>query len=154
MPGVRDLLDRFRPAGAPGRAGAAGIPVDRQAVTVAELDPVFAALAPVTAECARLRRDAEREAARREAAAAELARALVARAREAVAADRAAAAARVREDMAAEVAQLVEAAAAEADEVRRRGAQRLPWLVSRVVDLVRADLDTLHAGPRRAGEPR
>jgi hypothetical protein len=154
MPGVRDLLDRFRPAGAPGSAGAAGVPLDRQAATTTELDPVFAALAPVVAECRRLRRDAAREAARREAAAAEQARALVARARNAAAADRAAAAARVREDVAAEVAQLNEVAAAEAEEVRRRGAQRLPWLVSRVVDLVRDDLATLEDGPHRAGEPR
>ncbi len=44
MPGLGDLLDRFRPVGAPGGATAAGVPVDRRAEALAELEPVFAAL--------------------------------------------------------------------------------------------------------------
>ncbi|HEX7745917.1 MAG TPA: hypothetical protein VF462_11720, partial [Micromonosporaceae bacterium] len=62
MPAVRELLDRFRPAGAPGAASAAGVPADRQTTASAELDPVFAALADVVAKCAGLRATAVRDA--------------------------------------------------------------------------------------------
>lgn len=152
MAGVVDLLGRYRPAGAPGPAGAAGVPADRRESVAAELAPVFAALAEVEAECDRLRRDAARAAAGREAAAAEQARMLVARARDEAAAERAAAAVRVREDTAAEVAQLQANAAAEAEEARRRSARQLPQLVSLVVERVRADLATLDGTD--AGGPR
>jgi hypothetical protein len=141
--GIRDLLSRFRPAGAPGPAGAAGVPADRRQAVAAELAPLFAALAEVEAECERLRRDARQAAAAREAAAAEQARVMVARARDDAAAERAAAAARVREASGAELAQLAASAAAEADEAGRRAAQQLPGLVSQVVGRVRAELADL-----------
>lgn len=51
MPPVRDLLLRFRPSGAPGAAGPAGVPVDVSAQWSAELAPVFAALAATEDEC-------------------------------------------------------------------------------------------------------
>lgn len=143
MAGIRDLLSRFRPAGAPGPAGAAGVPVDRRQALAAELAPVFAALAPVEAECERLRDGARRAAAAREAAAAEQARVMVAQARNEAPAQRAAAAAAVQEAAAAELAQLEANAAAEAEEVRRQTAQRLPGLVAQVVARVRADLAAL-----------
>jgi flagellar biosynthesis/type III secretory pathway protein FliH len=151
--GVRDLLDRFRPAGAPGPAGAAGVPADRRESAAAELAPVFTALDEVEQECDRLRRAAAQAAAERRAAAAEQARAIVARARNEAGAERAAAAARVREDTAAELAQVAASAAAEADEVRRRGAQRLPQLLSQVVERVHADLAALNgaAGTKPPG---
>ena len=50
MPRTRGLLQRFRGAGAPGAASAVGVPADRVAETAAELEPVFARLAPVQAE--------------------------------------------------------------------------------------------------------
>jgi hypothetical protein len=143
VPGVRDLLDRFRPAGAPGAAGAAGVPTDRQKSVADELAPVFAGLAGVEAECDRMRREAAQTAAHRRADAADRARVMVARARGEAAAIRAAVAARIREDTAAELAQLVARTTAEADELRRRGARRLPELVSMVVERVREDLATL-----------
>lgn len=146
MPGVRDLLDRFRPAGAPGPAGIAGVPADRQDSVAAELKPVFAALAEVEEECERLRRDAARAAARHADAADAQAHALVAGARNGAGAERAAAAARVREDAAAEVAHLEASAAGEADEIRRRNAHRRPWLLSQVIERVRADLAALDGG--------
>jgi flagellar biosynthesis/type III secretory pathway protein FliH len=146
MAGVRDLLDRFRPAGAPGPAGAAGVPADRRESAATELAPIFAALAEVEQECDRLRQAAAQAAEQRRAAAAEQARAIVARARNEAGAERAAAAARVREDMAAELAQLAASAAAEADEVRRRSDQRLPQLLAEVVQRVRADLAALDGG--------
>ena len=140
MAGVRELLDRFRPAGAPGPAGAAGVPAQRQAAVTAELEPVFAALTEVVTGCDRLRLAAAQAAAKHERAALEQARVLVARARQDVAAERAAAAARIREESACDLAQMSAAAAAEADEVRRRSAQRMPWHVAQVVELVRTDL--------------
>jgi hypothetical protein len=146
VPGVRDLLDRFRPAGAPGPAGAAGVPADREASAAAELAPVFAALAEVVAESDRILLAADEAAERRRAEAAGQARAAVARARGEAAAIRAATAARIREDTAAELAQLTARTTAEADELRRRGATELPQLLSRVLGEVQQELASL-AGP-------
>jgi flagellar biosynthesis/type III secretory pathway protein FliH len=151
VPGVRDLLDRFRPAGAPGPAGAAGVPADRQESAADELAPVFAALAEVEAECERIRREAAQAAAWRRAEAAEQARAVVAQARGRAASIRAAAATRIREDTAAELAQLAARTTAEADELRRRSARQQPQLVSIVVDRVRAELTTLDGQAAPAG---
>jgi hypothetical protein len=152
--GVRDLLTRFRPAGAPGPAGAAGVPADRRESAAAELAPVFATLAEVDGECDRLRREAVEQAAQRQKAAVEQARVLVARAREGAAAERAAAAARIREDTAAELAQLAATTAAETEAARRRAAQRLPQLLSAVRERVRADLAAAAGLPgRQPGGP-
>jgi vacuolar-type H+-ATPase subunit E/Vma4 len=104
---------------------------------------VFAGLAGVEAECDRMRRDAAQTAAQRRAEAADRAQVMVARARGEAAAIRAAVAARIREDTAAELAQLGARTTAEADELRRRSARRLPELVSMVVERVREDLTTL-----------
>ena len=65
MPGVRDLLYRFRPAGAPGPPSAAAVPADRVADRVAELAPVFALLAETETRCAVLREEAARDAPER-----------------------------------------------------------------------------------------
>jgi vacuolar-type H+-ATPase subunit H len=51
MPRVPDLLRRFRPAGTPGAAGVAGVPLDRVATDAAELAPLFAQLVTAEAEC-------------------------------------------------------------------------------------------------------
>jgi hypothetical protein len=59
---VRDLLYRFRPAGGPGSATPAGVPADRERDLAAELEPVFAALAPTVARCRELVEDGRREA--------------------------------------------------------------------------------------------
>lgn len=147
MPGVRDLLDRFRPAGAPGPAGAAGVPADRQASVAEELAPVFATLAGVAAECDQIRQEAAQAAQQRRAEAAEQARAVVARARGEAAGIRASVAARIREDTAAELAQLAARTAAEADELRRRGSRQLPQLLALVVEQVRGDLAALNGNP-------
>lgn len=153
MPTVRDLLDRFRPAGAPGPAGAAGVPADRREWVADELAPVFATLAGVEAECDRIRADAERAAARRRAEAAEQARTAVARARGEAPAIRAATAARTREDTAAELAQLADRTAAEADEVRTHSARQLPGLLAQVVERVRQDLAALDGAPPAGAPP-
>jgi hypothetical protein len=63
MPRVRDLLYRFRPAGTPGSAGVAGVPVDHAADLAAELGPLFAQLAPTEAACAQIIAQAGHDAA-------------------------------------------------------------------------------------------
>ncbi len=136
MPGLRDYLDRFRPAGAPG-AGGTGVPADRPRELETELTTVLALLDGVHAECtsivAKARRDAERmvAAARGEAAAV------------ADDADRRARAAReraAREVLAAartEAVGTVAHAEKQALRVRERARQRIPALASRAVGLVR-----------------
>jgi hypothetical protein len=146
VPGVRDLLDRFRPAGAPGAATAAGVPADRRAVAATELEPVFEALAPVIAECDAVRVAASAAADREGVEAAEHARAVVSRARNEADAERAATAARLREHAAAEGQRLAARAATEADRVRRRADRRRPELLARVVDRVRAELSAFNGG--------
>lgn len=136
MPGLRDYLDRFRPAGGPG-AGTAGVPADRSSELHAELTMVLALLDGVHAECAsavaQARRDAERivAAARGEAAAV----ADVADRRARMACDEAA-----REVLAAaraEAAATVARADHQASQVRAHAPQRIPALVGRAVGLVR-----------------
>ena len=135
MPGLRDYLDRFRPAGAPG-AGGTGVPADRSRELETELTTVLALLDGVHAECAgvvaQARRDAERivAAARDEAAA--VADGAYRHAR--VARDEAA-----REVLAAaqtEAVGTVARAEKQALRVRERARQRIPALATRAVGLV------------------
>ncbi len=140
MPGLRDVLQRFRPAGAPGAATAAGVPVDRRADVAAELEPVFAALAGVQQECAQVRADGAQRASRLRTEAADESRAILVRARGEIAAERARAAAQRVHDAEQELAGIDAAADRSAEEVRRRTALRLPGLVERVVDRVRGEL--------------
>ncbi len=143
MPGVREILDRFRPAGAPGGATRAGVPVDRAETLVIELRPVFDELAPVLQECARIGREVAETAQRRESEAARRALAIVARARTASEAERAAAAASARARVARETERTMSVARDDAEAVRLRGEQRRARLLAAVLDLVRADLHGL-----------
>jgi hypothetical protein len=147
MPRVRELLDRFRPAGAPGSASAAGVPADRRAGVEAELEPVFAALAGVEAECARLRTAAAAEAGTRTRAATARAAAIVAAADEATAPAQASAAAAARQRAAEETAHLTAAAERDAASVRESAIHRRPLLVARVLDEVRRELAALPGAP-------
>ena len=71
---LRDILDRFRPAPGPGRAGPLGVPSATVHTSADELQPVFAALDDVEACCAAIRENGERRTADiREAAEAALA---------------------------------------------------------------------------------
>jgi hypothetical protein len=140
MPRVRDLLYRFRPAGTPGAAGGAGVPVDRGAAAREELEPVFALLSATTVDCADIVAQAERDARKQRAADAERARGLVAQAREQVLPERAAATAAVGRQLAADAAGAVAAAERDALELQIRVDQRAPELVDRVVADVRAFL--------------
>jgi hypothetical protein len=82
MPDLRGFLDRFRPAGTPGRPTPVGVPADRAERAGAELAPVFASLAEAEVEAGRIRADAAAEAERRLEAARREAAALVEDARD------------------------------------------------------------------------
>jgi hypothetical protein len=62
LPHISDLLNRFRPIGPPGSASRTGIPVDRAAELVAELEPVLTMLATTQARCAAVVAEAEQRA--------------------------------------------------------------------------------------------
>jgi hypothetical protein len=96
MPRVRDVLQRFRPSGAPGAATAAGVPADRAHELAAELEPVFALLADTERECADIVDRARRAESGIRVREAERARGVLAAGRARVEAERAAAAARSR----------------------------------------------------------
>lgn len=95
MPQLSNFLDRFRPAGAPGAAGRAGVPADRSAELDAELGPVLALLGDTRAHCARLLAAAHQEAARITAQAREQSERIAAEGIDRAEAARAAAAAQV-----------------------------------------------------------
>jgi vacuolar-type H+-ATPase subunit H len=136
VPGLRDYLDRFRPAGAPG-AGGTGVPADRTRELEAELTGVLSLLDDVHGECAdmvaRARRDAERIVATARGEAAALADSADQRARAA----RDEAAREVLAAARAEAVGIVARADQQASRVRDRARQRIPGLASRAVSLVR-----------------
>jgi hypothetical protein len=57
-----EFLRRFRPAGTPGAAARAGVPVDRAAEAAGELAPVLALLADVESATAEIREGARLDA--------------------------------------------------------------------------------------------
>lgn len=132
MPRIRDLLYRFRPAGAPGVAGPAGVPVDRVSDLAAELAPVLASVGPVQLRCAAMVAAARREAADVLAEESEAARAVVARARAGFDVERAAAAAQVRQRWDREAGDLLTAAEEDAARIRRHAATVQPGYVQDV----------------------
>jgi hypothetical protein len=137
---VRDFLQRFRPAGAPGPAAGAGVPADRVAERMAELGPVFALLAGAEEEAAGIRREATRWAQARRSEATSAAQRQVAEARIQAEAERAAAFTRARVEAEAAGAATVAAAEQEATRIRRRAADRLPRYLALAVDRALADL--------------
>lgn len=132
MPRVRDLLYRFRPAGAPGAASSTGVPVDRGTDLAAELDPVFAHLVATERECAEILQAARCEADACRAQAAQQARASVAAARERLDDERAVAAA-VRRSGGPGSGDAFAARQVEVADVRRRADERMATYVDRVV---------------------
>lgn len=141
MPRVRDLLYRFRPAGAPGAAGGAGVPADRGAALTAELDWLFALLASTDVECAAIVAQAEGDARALRAADAERARNLVTQARDQAPADRAAAAVRLQRVADADISAALAGAEREARELRTRAEERTASVVDRVVHAVQELVD-------------
>jgi hypothetical protein len=137
MPRVRDLLYRFRPAGAPGAATAAGVPADRSADLAAELEPLFALLASTEQECAEIGAAATRELPLIRAKGAERARGVIADATARSQAERAAVTAQLRQRVESESAQLLVAAEREAAGVRELADGRMPEFTARIVGEVR-----------------
>jgi hypothetical protein len=140
MTGSSDILQRFRPAGTPGAAAPAGVPVDRVAEAVAELEPVLSLLADTQAEAAQIRARAQRDADQLRAQALDRAAARVVAARRHAAADRADAAVRARRAAEDEAAAVLAAAQRAAEEVRQRGVERMPAFLGRVLDATRSAL--------------
>ncbi|WP_427007707.1 hypothetical protein [Pseudarthrobacter sp. H2] len=139
------ILDRFRPVGAPGPAGPAGVPAADDQGPAAELAPVFAALAGDAASCAALveeaRLSAEGDVARARAQAA----AIVSAARLEAGAERAKAAARVEQSASERDMQLLEQARREAAALEESGLARIPAVVGKVIDTLLAAQST---GPK------
>jgi hypothetical protein len=149
---IERILERLRPAGAPGTAAASGVPADRVAELAAELDPVLARLDPVQARCERIRSEAVVEADRRRRAGTDRARQVLAEARRAADAERAAAAGAVEREVAAAAAAGRLAAERDAVAVRELAATRLAPLVDRVVAAARALADQPPTASGPAGE--
>jgi hypothetical protein len=133
-----EFLRRFRPAGTPGAAARAGVPVDRAAEAAGELEPVLALLAEVESATAEIRERARLDAVEL----GDLGRArvagLVAEAHARAEAERAdaVALARVRGD--AESTRLADQAQRQAATRRELAERRMPGYVARVVRMVEA----------------
>jgi cell division septum initiation protein DivIVA len=147
-----DLLNRFRPAGTPGAAARAGVPVDRAAEAAAELEPVLALLAEAESACAAVRERARQDAKDIGERARARADGLLAEARAQADSERAAAAARARARGQAESARLTGQAERRATARHGLAEQRMPWYVSRVVAMVRTAGEA--AGTTGRGDPR
>ena len=152
MPDVRDFLDRFRPAGAPGAAARAGVPADRTRELAEELEPVLALLDGTHAECERITAEAGQEADRIMAAARSEAGLIAADAGTRARAARDEATRRLLAQASERAAAAATAAAQDADRAREQAAQRLPLLVAKAVALVRAGLEG-PAGEAAPGRP-
>jgi hypothetical protein len=140
MPGIRDILTRFRPAGAPGRPSAAGVPADRRAAARAELASVFAALTGAQHDAATIRRRAHESAIARVEAARAQARSVVRQAHAAGEAARAQAASQVWQGAQQELAELRSEAERSAAALRDRAEARLPAWREVVTAQLRTDL--------------
>jgi uncharacterized protein YgbK (DUF1537 family) len=137
MPG-RELLERFRPAAAPGPVGRVGVPAEVH--EDAELVAVLGSLAPTVSQAEALR-DRAREQVRTLAQDTDRqVRAIVARARLDAAEARAAAAARAREAGRREGERLMAEATDRARALRADGERDLPGVVTDVVEALTAEI--------------
>lgn len=137
---LSDLLQRLRPAGAPGGAAPVAVPAEEEDAAAAELAPVFEALEAVVAECAAIRSSAERAAADEIARARHEAEALVADASSRAPAERAAAAAKIHRSGDAAADALLERARETATRLRVDGDRRLVELIEVVMANLRASI--------------
>jgi vacuolar-type H+-ATPase subunit H len=133
------ILDRFRPAGAPGPAGPVGVPATGEQGPAAELVPVFAALAADVQACRTMVEEARRDADRALSGAREQAAAIIAQARLDEGAERARAAARVEQAAAAQDARVIAQARTDADDLERSRTALLPGAVRQVLDRLWSD---------------
>jgi hypothetical protein len=140
VPAIRNLLDRFRPAGTPGAPGLAGVPVDRRARAADELEPVFAGLADLTTACRAARTHAAQEAEHRRADARERARVLVARAHAEADAERAAARASAVAEGDADAERIAAAGALRSHDIAADAQRSRAALVDRILARLRSDI--------------
>ncbi len=133
MPGVLDFLERLRPAGAPGAAGASAVPGDRRQEAEAELAPLFEMIDEHRRQAEKLRTDAATEAESLLRDAERQADQIVEQAQRRAAIVRAESSAAVRTATEAELAAIAAESARTADSIRLRAAGLLP---SRVDDVV------------------
>jgi cell division septum initiation protein DivIVA len=144
-----NILDRFRPAGAPGPAGPVGVPATGEQGPAVELAPVFAALSADVESCRRTVDEARRDADRALSSAREQAVAIIARARLDEGAERARAAARVEQAASAQDARLLARARKDADDLERSRTALLPGMVRAVMDrLLSEQLTSGQQAPR------
>ena len=135
-----NILDRFRPVGAPGPVGPAGVPaVDERGPSV-ELVPVFTALAPVIESARKLIEKAEKEAADIVSRARDEASAQLAQAQLDSRSARAGAAARVAKDNTDHDEALLANARNQADVLARTATALLPEMTHTVIDRMLAEL--------------
>jgi ElaB/YqjD/DUF883 family membrane-anchored ribosome-binding protein len=143
---VSDLLQRLRPVGAPGAAGPVAVPIHAEDVLAAELGPLFDALEPVAAECETIRSAAAKSAAEETAAAKRDAERLIADATSRAPAERAAAAARIRQAANSAADVLTADAESTAARLTERGRDRLGELTALIITHLRAAI-TAGTGP-------
>ncbi|MPZ78980.1 MAG: hypothetical protein GEV28_00660 [Actinophytocola sp.] len=146
MAGLRDTLNRFRPAAAPGAPGRRGVPADRAAERESELTSLFAALAETEQKAEEIRQRATVEADRVRKDARLQAEAVVAEARLRAEALRSAAAAHTRASAERERVRARQATLNMTEQQGHRTAERLPGLVARAVSLAVDELSTTRAG--------
>ncbi len=140
MPGVRDLLERFRPVGTPGPAGPVGVPADSRADLEAELAPVLAGLQETERQCEQMRAAGRARAERLITHARTRAEATVADAGLRAANERADAVADQHQRQQVQAEGELSRATQEAHRIARLAAERIPALAARVVDAARAEL--------------
>jgi hypothetical protein len=145
---LSDLLQRLRPAGAPGAAAPVAVPAEEEDAAAAELAPVFAALKPVVAECEAIRSSAEQAVSNQVARARRDAEAMLADALSRAPAERAAAAARIHRSGDAAADALREEADITAARLRVEGGRRLAELTDLVITNLRAGLGGADDPPR------
>jgi hypothetical protein len=138
------ILDRFRPVGAPGPAGPAGVPAADNQGPAVELAPVFAALAGDAASCAALVEEARNFAEGHVAQAREEAAAILSQARLDSGAERSRAAARVEQAAADRDTALLDQARRDAATLEDSALALIPAVVGKVVDTLLAPQSAGH----------
>lgn len=135
---LQDLLNRLRPAGAPGPAGPVAVPAEEEDREAAELAPVFTALAETVDDTEAVRAAGADRAAAITAEAEKEAAALVANATSRAPGERAAAAARVHEAGDDEAAALLTEAKRQAAQLKADSGQHMDELTEIVIANLRA----------------
>jgi cell division septum initiation protein DivIVA len=133
MPELRDFLDRFRPAGAPGAAARVSVPADRDRELADELTPVLALLDDTHDEYARILALAEDEAGHITAAARTRAAVIMTDADERANAARDAAARELVEAARVQAELAVASAGQEAARISGLADSRIPALAERAI---------------------